>query len=126
MGLRAEKGREAASALGQTVISRETPVGEEDESKLGSLLEDILSPSPEEEATRELLRARVRDALSVLTDRERRVIELRFGIADGRARTLDVVGNALGVTRERARQIEAQALNKLRQRHQRRLFEDEE
>ena len=126
MGMSQEKVREAARALRQSVISLETPVGEEDESTLGSLLEDILSPSPEEEATRELLRARVRDALDVLTDRERRVIELRFGIADGRARTLDVVGNALGVTRERARQIEAQALNKLRQRHQRRLFEDEE
>ena len=126
MGMSQEKVREAARALRQSVISLETPVGEEDESTLGSLLEDILSPSPEEEATRELLRARVRDALSVLTDRERRVIELRFGIADGRARTLDVVGNALGVTRERARQIEAQALNKLRQRHQRRLFEDDE
>ena len=126
MGMSQEKVREAARALRQSVISLETPVGEEDESTLGSLLEDILSPSPEEEATRELLRARVRDALSVLTDRERRVIELRFGITDGRARTLDVVGNALGVTRERARQIEAQALNKLRQRHQRRLFEDDE
>jgi RNA polymerase primary sigma factor len=126
MGMSQEKVREAARALRQSVISLETPVGEEDESTLGSLLEDLLSPSPEEEATRELLRERVRDALSVLSDRERRVIELRFGIADGRARTLDVVGNALGVTRERARQIEAQALTKLRQHHQRRLFEDEE
>ena len=61
----------------------------------------------------------------MLTPRERHVIELRFGIMDGRARTLDVVGNVLGVTRERARQIEAQALTKLRQRHQRRIFEDE-
>ncbi len=125
MGMTQDKVREAARALRQSVISLETPVGEEDESTLGSLLEDLLSPSPEEEATRELLRQRVRDALSVLTARERQVIELRFGISDGRARTLDVVGNALGVTRERARQIEAQALTKLRQRHQRRLFEDE-
>jgi RNA polymerase primary sigma factor len=125
MGMSQEKVREAARALRQSVISLETPVGEEDESTLGSLLEDLLSPSPEEEATRELLRARVREALGVLSPRERRVIELRFGIIDGRARTLDVVGNALGVTRERARQIEAQALSKLRQRHQRRLFEDE-
>ena len=125
MGMTQDKVREAARALRQSVISLETPVGEEDESTLGSLLEDLLSPSPEEEATRELLRQRVRDALSVLTPRERQVIELRFGISDGRARTLDVVGNALGVTRERARQIEAQALTKLRQRHQRRLFEDE-
>jgi RNA polymerase primary sigma factor len=125
MGMSQEKVREAARALRQSVISLETPVGEEDESTLGSLLEDLLSPSPEEEATRELLRARVREALDVLSPRERKVIELRFGILDGRARTLDVVGNALGVTRERARQIEAQALSKLRQRHQRRLFEDE-
>ena len=98
---------------------------EEDESTLGSLLEDLLSPSPEEEATRELLRARVRDSLGILSARERRVIELRFGITDGRARTLDVVGNALSVTRERARQIEAQALSTPRQRHQRGLFGDE-
>ena len=125
MGMTQDKVREAARALRQSVISLETPVGEEDESTLGSLLEDLLSPSPEEEATRELLRQRVRQALDVLTARERQVIELRFGIADGRARTLDVVGNALGVTRERARQIEAQALTKLRSRHQRRLFEDE-
>ncbi|MCH7811135.1 MAG: sigma-70 family RNA polymerase sigma factor [Chloroflexi bacterium] len=125
MGMSQEKVREAARALRQSVISLETPVGEEDESTLGSLLEDFLSPSPEEEATRELLRERVRDALSVLTPRERQVIELRFGILDGRARTLDVVGNALGVTRERARQIEAQALSKLRHHHQRRIFEDE-
>ena len=125
MGMSQDKVREAARALRQSVISLETPVGEEDESTLGSLLEDLLSPSPEEEATRELLRARVRDSLGILSARERRVIELRFGITDGRARTLDVVGNALGVTRERARQIEAQALSKLRQRHQRRLFEDE-
>ena len=126
MGMSQDKVREAARALRQSVISLETPVGEEEESTLGSLLEDLLSPSPEEEATRELLRARVRDALSVLTPRERTVIELRFGITDGRARTLDVVGNALGVTRERARQIEAQALSKLRHHHQRRLFEDED
>jgi RNA polymerase primary sigma factor len=125
MGMSQDKVREAARALRQSVISLETPVGEEDESTLGSLLEDLLSPSPEEEATRELLRARVREALDVLSPRERRVIELRFGITDGRARTLDVVGNALGVTRERARQIEAQALTKLRQRHQRRLFEED-
>jgi RNA polymerase primary sigma factor len=125
MGMSQEKVREAARALRQSVISLETPVGEEDESTLGSLLEDFLSPSPEEEATRELLRERVRQALDVLSPRERKVIELRFGILDGRARTLDVVGNALGVTRERARQIEAQALIKLRQRHQRRLFEEE-
>jgi RNA polymerase primary sigma factor len=125
MGVSQDKVREATRALRQSVISLEMPVGEEEESTLGSLLEDLLSPSPEEEATRELLRQRVRDALGVLTPRERKVIELRFGIQDGRPRTLDVVGHELGVTRERARQIEAQALNKLRQAHHRRQFEED-
>jgi len=125
MGVTQDKVREATRALRQSVISLEMPVGEEEESTLGSLLEDLLSPSPEEEATRELLRQRVRDALGVLTPRERKVIELRFGIQDGRPRTLDVVGHELGVTRERARQIEAQALNKLRQHHHRRQFEED-
>jgi RNA polymerase primary sigma factor len=125
MGVSQDKVREATRALRQSVISLEMPVGEEEESTLGSLLEDLLSPSPEEEATRELLRQRVRDALGVLTPRERKVIELRFGIQDGRPRTLDVVGHELGVTRERARQIEAQALNKLRQHHHRRQFEED-
>ncbi len=109
-----DKVREAARALRQSVVSLETPVGEEEEGTLGSVLEDIMAPSPEEEAARQLLRERVRSALDVLTPRERTVIELRFGIKDGRPRTLDIVGNELGVTRERARQIEAQALEKLR------------
>jgi len=114
MGLSQDKVREAARALRQSVVSLETPVGEEDEGTLGSVIEDVMSPSPEDEAARQLLRERVRDALASLSPRERTVIELRFGIKDGRPRTLDVVGNALGVTRERARQIEAQALEKLR------------
>jgi RNA polymerase primary sigma factor len=109
-----DKVREAARALRQSVVSLETPVGEEEEGTLGSVLEDVMAPSPEEEASRQLLRERVRSALDVLTPRERTVIELRFGIKDGRPRTLDIVGNELGVTRERARQIEAQALEKLR------------
>ncbi len=109
-----DKVREAARALRQSVVSLETPVGEEEEGTLGSVLEDVMAPSPEEEAARQLLRERVRSALDVLTPRERTVIELRFGIKDGRPRTLDIVGNELGVTRERARQIEAQALEKLR------------
>ena len=114
MGMPPDKVREAARALRQSVVSLETPVGEEEEGTLGSVLEDIMAPSPEEEAARQLLRERVRSALDVLTPRERTVIELRFGIKDGRPRTLDIVGNELGVTRERARQIEAQALEKLR------------
>jgi RNA polymerase primary sigma factor len=114
MGMPPDKVREAARALRQSVVSLETPVGEEEEGTLGSVLEDVMAPSPEEEAARQLLRERVRTALEVLTPRERTVIELRFGIKDGRPRTLDIVGNELGVTRERARQIEAQALDKLR------------
>src|SRR5438552_3996886 len=114
MGMPPDKVREAASALRQSVVSLETPVGEEEEGTLGSVLADVMAPTPEKEATRQLLRERVRSALDVLTPRERTVIELRFGIKDGRPRTLDIVGNELGVTRERARQIEAQALEKLR------------
>ncbi len=114
MGMPPDKVREAARALRQSVVSLETPVGEEEEGTLGSVLEDVMAASPEEEAGRQLLRERVRSALDVLTPRERTVIELRFGIKDGRPRTLDIVGNELGVTRERARQIEAQALEKLR------------
>ncbi len=114
MGMPPDKVREAARALRQSVVSLETPVGEEEEGTLGSVLEDVMAPSPEDEAARQLLRERVRSALDVLTARERTVIELRFGIKDGRPRTLDIVGNELGVTRERARQIEAQALEKLR------------
>src|SRR5438105_3700304 len=106
MGMPPDKVREAARALRQSVVSLETPVGEEEEGTLGSVLEDVMAPSPEEEASRQLLRERVRSALDVLTPRERTVIELRFGIKDGRPRTLDIVGNELGVTRERARQIE--------------------
>jgi RNA polymerase primary sigma factor len=126
MGVPQDKVREAARALRQSVVSLETPVGEDEEGTLGSVLEDLVTPSPEEEATREVMRDRVRGALAVLTPRERTVIELRFGILDGKPRTLDVVGRELGVTRERARQIEAQALAKLRQQdHQRFLDEDE-
>jgi len=126
MGVSQEKVREAARALRQSVVSLETPVGEDEEGTLGSILEDLLTPSPEEEATRELMRARVRSALDILTPRERKVLELRFGIPDGKSRTLDVVGRELGVTRERARQIQVQALAKLRQYDHHRLLDEAE
>jgi RNA polymerase primary sigma factor len=126
MGVTQEKVREAARALRQSVVSLETPVGEDEEGTLGSILEDLLTPSPEEEAARELTRAGVRSALAILTPRERKVLELRFGIPDGKARTLDVVGRELGVTRERARQIQAQALAKLRQYDHHRLLDEGE
>ena len=126
MGVSQEKVREAARALRQSVVSLEMPVGEAEEGTLGSILEDLLTPSPEEEATRELTRAGVRSALAILTPRERKVLELRFGIPDGKARTLDVVGRELGVTRERARQIQVQALAKLRQYDHHRLLDEGE
>ncbi len=108
----ANKVREIIKAS-QQPISLETPIGE-DESVLGDLIEDRLSMPPTELATRQLLREAVDRALGQLTDRERRVLELRFGLDDGRARTLEEVGREIGVTRERVRQIEAEALRKLR------------
>jgi len=108
----ANKVREIIKAS-QQPISLETPIGE-DESVLGDLIEDRLSMPPTELATRQLLREAIDRALGQLTDRERRVLELRFGLEDGRARTLEEVGREIGVTRERVRQIEGEALRKLR------------
>jgi RNA polymerase primary sigma factor len=108
----ANKVREIIKAS-QQPISLETPIGE-DESVLGDLIEDRLSMPPTELATRQLLREAIDRALNQLTDRERRVLELRFGLEDGRARTLEEVGREIGVTRERVRQIEGEALRKLR------------
>jgi RNA polymerase primary sigma factor len=126
MGVPQDKVREAARALRQSVVSLETPVGEDEEGTLGSVLEDLVTPSPEEEAAREVMRDRVRGALAVLTPRERKVIELRFGILDGKPRTLEIVGRELGVTRERARQIQAHALAKLRQHDDQRFLDEDE
>jgi RNA polymerase primary sigma factor len=98
----------------QQPISLETPVGEEEDSLLGDFIEDRASPSPTDAASRQLLTEQVESVLSTLTYREQRVLQLRFGMGDGRARTLEEVGRELGVTRERIRQIEAKALRKLR------------
>ena len=98
----------------QQPISLETPVGEEEDSLLGDFIEDRASPSPTEAASRQLLSEQVESVLSTLTYREQRVLQLRFGMGDGRARTLEEVGRELGVTRERIRQIDAKALRKLR------------
>jgi RNA polymerase primary sigma factor len=95
-------------------ISLETPIGEEEDSHLGDLIEDTDAVAPLEAATQQLLREQVESVLESLNGRERRVLELRFGLADGRARTLEEVGKEFGVTRERVRQIEAIALRKLR------------
>ena len=100
--------------ISQDPVSLETPIGEEEDSHLGDFIEDRAALAPIEAAAYQLLREQVEDVLSTLSDRERRVLELRFGLIDGRSRTLEEVGRDFGVTRERIRQIEAKALRKLR------------
>jgi RNA polymerase primary sigma factor len=100
--------------LAQEPMSLETPVGSEESSILGDFIEDENVVTPLDAASRELLRGQIRNALLYLNERERQVLELRFGLLDGRDHTLEEVGQRLGVTRERVRQIEAKALRKLR------------
>ena len=95
-------------------VSLEAPIGEEEDNHLGDLLPDSSSPAPVEIATQKLLQEQVENVLASLTNRERRVLQLRFGLDDGHPRTLEEVGKEFGVTRERIRQIEAKALRKLR------------
>ena len=113
MGTSPDKVREILAAS-QQPISLDMPVGEEEDSQLADFIEDRESMPPIEEATRQLLKEQLDNALCSLTERERRVLELRFGLDDGRSRTLEEVGAEFGVTRERIRQIEAKALRKLR------------
>ncbi|MDQ1301943.1 MAG: polymerase primary sigma factor [Chloroflexota bacterium] len=100
--------------IAQEPMSLETPVGTEENSSLGDFIEDDSLPGPADQASRHLLKEQMNEILSGLTDRERRVLEMRFGLKDGTARTLEEVGQEFGVTRERIRQIEAKALRKLR------------
>src|SRR5438552_13918959 len=100
--------------IAQEPVSLETPVGQEDDSQLGDFIEDQQAVAPAEAAARAMLREAVGEALDELTDRERQVVRLRFGLEDGQARTLEEVGKEFGVTRERIRQIEAKTLAKLR------------
>lgn len=100
--------------IAQEPVSLETPIGEEDDSHLGDFIEDQEATSPSDHAAYELLKEQLEDVLDTLTDREENVLRLRFGIDDGRTRTLEEVGKVFGVTRERIRQIEAKALRKLR------------
>ncbi|EOT47982.1 MULTISPECIES: RNA polymerase sigma factor RpoD [Enterococcus] len=113
MDLTTEKVREILK-IAQEPVSLETPIGEEDDSHLGDFIEDQDATSPAEHAAYELLKEQLEDVLDTLTDREENVLRLRFGIDDGRTRTLEEVGKVFGVTRERIRQIEAKALRKLR------------
>ena len=101
--------------IAQEPVSLESPVGEEDDSSLGDFIEDADAVVPPDAATFLLLREQLAEVLDALTERERKVVELRFGMVDGEPRTLEEVGNAFGVTRERIRQIESKTLSKLRQ-----------
>jgi len=101
-------------SVSQEPMSLETPIGTEENTSLGDFIEDETMPGPMDAASRQLLKEQMRDVLTSLSERERRVLELRFGLKDGQARTLEEVGAAFGVTRERIRQIEAKALRKLR------------
>ncbi|MCH7321087.1 MULTISPECIES: RNA polymerase sigma factor RpoD [Solibacillus] len=113
MDLTPEKVREILK-IAQEPVSLETPIGEEDDSHLGDFIEDSEAQSPADHAAYELLKEQLEDVLDTLTDREENVLRLRFGLDDGRTRTLEEVGKVFGVTRERIRQIEAKALRKLR------------
>ncbi|TAK30003.1 MAG: sigma-70 family RNA polymerase sigma factor [Chloroflexota bacterium] len=108
-----ERVQEILSASRQP-ISLETPVGEEEEESLSDLIADRVTESPTDFAARRLLRDHISDVLDELSDRERSVLRLRFGLDDGRAKTLEEIGETLGVSRERVRQIEGEALAKLR------------
>ncbi len=113
MDLTPDKVREILK-IAQEPVSLETPIGEEDDSHLGDFIEDQEATSPSDHAAYELLKEQLEDVLDTLTDREENVLRLRFGLDDGRTRTLEEVGKVFGVTRERIRQIEAKALRKLR------------
>ncbi|HET9221237.1 MAG TPA: RNA polymerase sigma factor RpoD, partial [Roseiflexaceae bacterium] len=113
MGIPVEKVRSIRKTSLEPV-SLETPVGQEEDSQLGDFIEDSKVLAPSDAASHQMLREQVEQVLNQLTERERRVLQLRFGLEDGHSRTLEEVGKEFGVTRERIRQIEVKALRKLR------------
>jgi len=113
LGITEDKVREVIK-ISQEPVSLETPIGEEEDSHLGDFVPDERMMSPEEYATAELLKEELDNVLLTLTEREEKVLKLRFGLEDGQCRTLEEVGQIFGVTRERIRQIEAKALRKMR------------
>ena len=113
MGISVEKVREILK-IAQEPVSLETPIGEEEDSHLGDFIPDDDAPAPAEAAAFSMLKEQLVDVLGTLTEREQKVLKLRFGLEDGRARTLEEVGKKFDVTRERIRQIEAKALRKLK------------
>ncbi len=113
MGIELDK-VEHIMKISQETVSLEAPVGEEEDSKLGDFIEDDKNLSPEDNAINQLLRGHVNEFLAELSPREQKILRMRFGLEDGRTHTLEEVGQEFGVTRERIRQIEAKALQKLR------------
>jgi RNA polymerase primary sigma factor len=113
LGYPVEKVREIMR-IAQDPVSLETPIGEEEDSHLGDFIPDDDAPAPAEAASLTLLKEQLNKILGTLTEREAKVLKLRFGLEDGRSRTLEEVGKEFEVTRERIRQIEAKALRKLR------------
>ena len=123
MGLPKERVQEIMK-IAQEPVSLETPIGEEEDSHLGDFIQDESIPTPVEATNQTLLHEQLDEVVSTLTEREQRVIKLRFGWDDGRARTLEEVGREFNVTRERIRQIEAKALRKLRHPNRSRKLKD--
>ena len=113
MNIPVERVREIIK-ISQEPVSLETPIGEEEDSHLGDFIQDDNVPVPAEAAAYTLLKEQLQEVLETLTEREQKVLRLRFGLDDGRARTLEEVGKEFNVTRERIRQTEAKALRKLR------------
>ena len=123
MGIPVEK-VEHIIKISQETVSLETPLGEEEDSRLGDFIEDKVSLSPEENAIYQLMKGHVGESLVFLAPREQKILKMRFGLEDGRTHTLEEVGKEFGVTRERIRQIEAKALQKLKKHEQSQKLKD--